>query len=73
MVIIKGREQWARNYRKCKKCKTVEVEHRQDGLCVKCWAKKRYQEEKEYRKKYYKDYWLNKKLIKNKAKNSEKS
>ncbi|MCK9544428.1 MAG: hypothetical protein M0R03_20610 [Novosphingobium sp.] len=73
MVIINGKEQWARDYKKCKMCKKTDSEHRQNGLCVKCWAKLRYEKEKEYRKEYYKKYWEKKKFIKNKAKNSKKS
>ena len=51
------KKKWSFKFDKCIKCKSKKYPHRQDGYCVRCWAKKRYQKDNDYFKNYYKSYY----------------
>ena len=50
-------DKWARHYRFCKKCKSTESRHVQNGLCVKCFSKARYKKNKKDYKEHFKNYY----------------
>lgn len=69
MIIVNGKEKWAKHFNKCKKCKLTTSRHVQHGFCSKCWESKRYYSNKKYYSDYYKKRWRErhpKEIIKNK-------
>lgn len=56
MLDKDGNKMWAKHYNRCKMCGTNEKPHRQEGYCVTCWGKVRYQREREKFRRYFREY-----------------